>query len=57
MQTRIQDQGRRVLFTRRHARRYLAALRRARAARASVGGALRAMARALDVGRWVAQLG
>jgi hypothetical protein len=44
MQTSIQSEGRRVVFTRRHARRYVAAVRRARAARASVAAAFRQMA-------------
>lgn len=45
MQTSIQSQGRRVVFTRRHAQRYRQAVRRARAARASVAASFRAMAR------------
>jgi len=47
MQTSIQSQGRRVVFTRRHAQRYRQAVRRARAARASVAAAFRQMARGI----------
>ena len=57
MQTSIQGQGRRVVFTRRHARRYHEAVRRARAARASVAAAFRLMAKGVaEKAAWAATL-
>lgn len=57
MQTSIQSQGRRVVFTRRHARRYHEAVRRARAARSSVAAAFRQMANGVaDKAAWAATI-
>ena len=47
MHTSIQGRERKVVFTRRLGGRYYQAVRRARAARASVAGAFRRMARGL----------
>ena len=57
MQTSIQSQGRRVVLTRRHARRYVAAVRRARNARASVAAAFRQMANGVaEKAAWAATI-
>jgi len=57
MQTNIQSQGRRVVLTRRHARRYHEAVRRARNARASVAAAFRQMANGVaEKAAWAATI-
>jgi hypothetical protein len=55
MQTSIHSQGRRIVFTRRLARRYNAAVRQAQRGRASVAAACRVMLRGVsEKAAWLA---